>query len=206
MNSKTLSSFSTFLVLFLLLFTGGCMKQGLPIYYYTLDSSTQPAVSQSDSVPDILVGPIHIVSFLDQGQLVTQNSAYSVNLEEQHRWAGDLQEMVSNVLINNLSLALGTDKIYCYPNAQEIKGLQLTISILHLEKNADGQALVEARWKIISADDQTILHTSTSTCKTGSETNDFASLVKGLSEGLSRLSEEIADKISQLTSMKRNQA
>ncbi len=205
MNIKTSSSFSTFLVLLLLLFTGGCMKQGIPIYYYTLDSSAQPAVSPTDSVPDILVGPIHIVSFLDQGQLVTQNSAYSVNLEEQHRWAGDLQEMASNVLIKNLSLALGTDKIYSFPSTQAIKGLQLTISFLHLEKNTAGQALVEARWKLISNDGQTILHTSTSTYKTGSEANDYDSLVKGLSEGLSRLSIEIADKISQLTSMKRNQ-
>ncbi len=206
MNNKTVNHFSSFFVLLLLIFTGGCMKQGLPIYYYTLDSSTQPAVSPTDSAPDILVGPIHIASFLDQGQLVTQNTAYSVNLEEQHRWAGDLQEMVSNVLINGLSLALGTDKIYSFPSTQTIEGLQLTISLLHLEKNSDGQAMVEARWKIISADGQTILHISTSSYKTSSETSDYNALVKGLSEGLSRLSKEIADKISQLTSMKRKQA
>ncbi len=205
MSHKTVSHSSTFLVLLLLLFTGGCMKQGLPIYYYTLGSSTLPAVSRTDSVPDILVGPIHIVSFLGQGQLVTQNSAFSVNLEEQHRWAGDLQEMVSNVLINNLSFALATDKIYCFPSNQTIKGIQLTISFLHFEKNTDGQALVEARWKIISDDGQTILHTKTSTYKTGSEANDYDSLVKGLSDGIARLSEEIAVKISQLTSMKRSQ-
>ncbi|MEA3467317.1 MAG: PqiC family protein [Thermodesulfobacteriota bacterium] len=206
MNNKTVNHFSSFFVLLLLIFTGGCMKQGLPIYYYTLDGSTQPAVSRADSVPDILVGPIHIASFLDQGQLVTQNSAYSVNLEEQHRWAGDLQEMVSNVLINDLSHALGTDKIYSFPSTQAIEGLQLTISLLHLEKNPDGQALVEARWEIISDDGQTILHISTSSYKTASETSDYDALVKGLSEGLSRLSKEIADKISQLTSMKRKQA
>ncbi|HID69060.1 MAG TPA: membrane integrity-associated transporter subunit PqiC [Desulfobacterales bacterium] len=204
MSNKTVCGFSFFLILLLLL-GGGCIKQGLPIYYHTLGNVSQSPVSTDDSMPDILLRPIKIVSFLDQGQLVSQNSAYSINLEEQHRWAGDLQEMISNVVISNLSQILGTDRIYIFPNNQGRTGIQLALTLLHFEKDTDGNALVEARLKIIADDGQTILHVTTSSFTIKPENNDFDSLVKGLSDGLSRLSEEIAEEIRQLNSMKRKQ-
>ena len=204
MNNKTVLRFSFFLVLLCLIPAGGCIKPGLPVYYHTLGDVTQPPVSMDDSIPDISLRPIQIVSFLDQGQLVSQNSAYSVNLVEQHRWAGDLQEMISNVIISNLSHNLGTDKIYTFPNNQDRTGIQLAIKLLHFEEDTDGKALVEARWKIIAAADKTILHISTSRYTVNPENKDFDSLVKALSDGLSMLSEEISREIRQLNSLKNN--
>jgi len=205
MNNTTVLRFSLFLVLLFLIPAAGCIKTGLPIYYHTLGNTTQPPVSQDTSMPVISLRPIQIVSFLDQGQLVSQNSAYSVNLEEQHRWAGDLQEMISNIIISNLSRSLGTDKIYFFPNNQDRAGIQLAIKFLHFEKDADGKALVEARWKIIAADGKTILYISSSSYTVKPENKDFDSLVKGLSDGISMLSEEISRQIRQLNSLKNNQ-
>ncbi len=205
MNNKTVLRFSFFLVLLFFIPAGGCIKPGLPVYYHTLGNVTQPPVPLDDSMPVISLRPIRIVSFLDQGQLVSQNSAYSVNLEEQHRWAGDLQEMISNVIISNLSHSLGTDKIYIFPNNQNKTGIQLAINFLHFEEDTDGKALVEARWKIIAANGRTILRISTSNYTVKPENKDFDSLVKALSDGLSMLSEEISREIRKLNSMKMNQ-
>lgn len=187
-----------FALLLLFLFLGGCMKQRLPVYYYTMSSSTQSAGTPSGSVPVILVGPVHFVSILDQSLLVTQNSKYSVNLEEQRRWAGDLQEMVVNVLINNLSLALGSDKVYTFPSIHGQNGLQLITNFLHFEKDTNGKAFVEARWKLVSDDGRTIFHTSTSTHTIEPENSTYDALVKALSEGLSRLSNDITKTINTL--------
>jgi uncharacterized protein len=179
------------------------MKQGLPIYYYTLGSSGQSAVPPTGSMPPILVGPIHIASFLDQGQLVTRNSAYSLNIEEQHRWAGDLREMLANVMITNLSLDLGTDKIHNFSGSKESGGLQLVINFLHFEKDGDGNALVMARWKILSEDDGRSMHSATSTYQTNPDADGFEPLSEALSHGLAKLSREIADTIIMLTSSSR---
>lgn len=181
------------------LLTTGCIKQGVPIYYHTLNSTTASPESMDNLVPDILVGPIHFVSFLEQGQLVTKTSAFTTTLEEQHRWAGDLKEMVSNILLNNLSLTLGSERVFSFPNTHGIGGLQVTINFLHLEKDTDGQAIVVARWKILSNDGRNLLHISTSTYKTEVKANDYDSLVKGLSEGLSWLSMEITNIIKSPT-------
>jgi uncharacterized lipoprotein YmbA len=200
MRNKIPAGVLSLLTLLLLFSAGGCMKQGLPIYYYSLGNSDQPAVRPTDSLPPILVGPIHLASFLDQGQIVTRNSAYSVNIEEQHRWAGDLPKMLSSVIITNLRLTLGTEKIYNFSGSQESGGLQVTIDFLHFEKDSDGNGLVMARWKILSEDGGTIIHSATSTCQINPEAEGFEPLSEALSHGLAELSKEIADTIIMLTS------
>jgi uncharacterized protein len=197
----------TFFLLALVL--SGCLKQSSPLYYHTLAStsstgsastrsaepiSTSSPNSGSASAPNLLVGPIRVASFLDQGHLVRKKSAYSLTLAEQHRWAGALPEMITDVLFSNLSLDLGSEKIYTFPNRNNLEGLQLEIHFLHFEEDENGRAKVEARWKIISTETQEILHTETSTYTIEPETNNFDGLVKGLSKGLSLLSNEISRK------------
>jgi uncharacterized lipoprotein YmbA len=177
------------------------MRQQLPFFYYTLESSKQVAVPSANSLPDILVGPIVISSFLDKGQLVKQKSAYAITIEEQHRWAGNLQEMLTDALINNLSYDLGTNNIFSYPHNHGLEGLQLELTLLHFEKDSNGQALLHARWKI-SDTNLAILYSKTSTYIVPPENSSHSSLVQGLSIGLSNLSEEIGDAIRTVTSTK----
>jgi uncharacterized protein len=196
MNKKKTAGVLFSLTLFFLFFTVGCMKQSLPVYYYTLGPSGQSAVHSTDSsLPPITVGPIHIASFLDQGHIITQNSAYSVNIAEQHRWAGDLPEMLSNVMTQNLRLDLKTDRIYTFSGSHNSKGLQLLIEFLHFEKDSDGNGLVTARWKLLSEGDGIPLHSSTSSFRTTPETDGFEPLSEALSRGLAKLSGEIAGTI-----------
>ena len=194
MNKYRQLATAILLIVFLLLLVSGCTKQSLPLFYYTLENSNQPNVSQTDFKQNLLVGPIIISSFLDKGQLITQNSAYSVSIEEQHRWAGNLKEMLSNFLINHLSLDLGSNNIYTFPNSYGLKALQLELTLTHFEEDTNGQALTQARWKIIDSN-QAILYTTTSTYIVQPDGDNHSSLVKGLSIGLNKLSKEIADAI-----------
>ena len=178
----------------LLLFLSGCMRQQLPFFYYTLASSKQVEGTLNDSLPVILVGPVRIASFLDKGQLIKQQSAYAITIEEQHRWAGDLQEMLSDALVNNLSLELHSNTVYPYLENRGIEGLQLEITLLHFERDVNGQALLQARWKIIDTN-QTLLYSKASTFTKQPENSGYSSVVQGLSIGLSSLSKEIADAI-----------
>ena len=193
--------FSLFLVGFIL---SGCFKQPAPVYYYTLASTSSAQVSTGSadptfvSLPNILLGPIHVASFLDQRQLVTQKSAYSLTLAEQHRWAGDLPEMITDVLHSNLSIYLNSEKIHPFPDRNSLQGLQLELHFLHFEENENGLAKTAARWKIISTETHEILHTETTTCTIDPETKNYDGLVKGLSQGLSLLSDTIATKIINL--------
>ncbi len=204
MSNKIVTEILFLPILFLLSSGSGCIKQPLPIYYYTLWNSDQQVVATGESPVSILVGPIHITSVLDQGQLVTQNSGYSVNIEEQHRWAGNLQEMLTTAIITNLRLDLGSEKIYTFPDAKNSDGFQVVIDLLHFEKDSDGYAYMMARWKILAPNKNNTLYEKTSRLRKLPESDEFEALSKALSHCISDLSTEIADRIRTLTSDQRN--
>lgn len=188
-------------LLVLIFLTSGCMKQSLPLYYHTLNSPDQlPLSSAQNDLPAILVGPVYVASFLDQQQLVKQRTNNSVSLVEQHRWAGNLSEMLGNALITQLSQQLNSEHIYNFPCTYSANELRLELDFLHFEEDQNRKANIEARWKIVSDDDQTILHTATSRYRIAPETNDYDGLVQALSQGLTRLSLDISVKILLLTS------
>lgn len=190
-------------ILLLIILTGGCMQQGLPLYYHMLSSPGRlSGPSFPNNLPTILIGPVRIASFLDRQQLVKQHTNNSISLSEQHRWAGNLSEMLSNALISQLSLQLKSEKVYSFPNTHSENGLRLEVDFLHFEEDQDRKAHIEARWRIVSDTDLAILHAATSSYRIPPETNDYDGLVQGLSQGIQRLSQEVSSKILLLTSSK----
>jgi len=187
----------SFLFCILLFSVSGCMKASLPFYYYTLENPQQTPASQGYR-GNVVVGPVHIASFLNKGQLVRQNSEYSITIEEQHRWAGNLQEMLSNALINNLSLDLGTNNVVPFPDNRYTNPVQIEITFLHFEEDVDGNALLQTRWNLIDVN-QTILYSAKSTYSVDPKETNYRARVQGLSATLSRLSKEIAEGIRENT-------
>ncbi len=200
MNNKIIPGFFFLSALSLLFWAGGCIKQPLPIYYYTLGPINQKTAAVPDKpLTNILVGPIHIASFLDQGQLITQSSSYSLTIEEQHRWAGNLKEMLTTALITNLSLEFGAEGIHIFPDSLEPDSLQVVTNFLHFEKDSDGNASVAVRWKILASNGKDMLYQTISIYKIPPENDGFDALAKALSRGLAKLSGEITERITILT-------
>lgn len=199
-STKVIRLFSLFCLLTLWGSTSACMKPEVPIYHYTLASTAQPGLPRTGLLAPLLLGPIDLASFLDQGPIITQNSPYSITIEEQHRWAGDLSGMLMNVILRNLSLALGTNIIYNFTRYQQTDALQIMINFLHFERDSKGDGLLMARWQILATDTGIILHSATSTIRNTPAQNNFASLSQALSHGLGQLSTEIAVAVTQLPS------
>lgn len=185
-------------VLLLALSTAACMKPMLHIQYYNMRPLTLKADGHTETLPTILVGPVRVSSFFSQGPMVKQTSAHSSILLEQHHWAGDLDEMLSRLTIQNLSLDLQHEKIYSYPDSTAENGIRLEVNFFHFEETVDGEALLEARWKIISNSDQSILKNTTSTQRIKAEQSGYDALAKSLSLGLARLCHEIANTVIEL--------
>lgn len=177
---------------------GACTTPPLKIDYYTLTTTAQHAGRKTENPSTILIGPVRTNSFLDQGPIVKQTSPHSVNLLEQHHWAGNLDEMLSQILIQNLIVELATEKIYAYPDSSADSGIRLDINFFHFEEDSNKKALLQAKWKLIRNSDQSVLHNSTSTKTKALDGSDYDALAKALSQCLAELSHEIADKINQI--------
>lgn len=183
-------------VLLLVLSTTSCTKPALKVQYHNLTPlMITISGNATETLPTILVGPVRVSSFLDQGPMVKQTSVHSSVLLEQHHWAGDLNEMLSRLIVQNLSLDLQHEKIYSFPDSATENGIRLEVKFFHFEKDSTGEALLEARWKIINNRDQSILESATSEQRIQTENSGYDALTRSLSLGLAGLCHEIANTI-----------
>jgi len=186
------------------IFTGlcitSCTKTPLTVDYHSLSTDASHSSKQAKFSSTLLIGPVRVNSFLTQGPIVKQHSPHSANLLEQHHWAGNLDEMLSNTLIQNLSIELGSEKIYSFPDTSSENGMRLILHFSHFEEAHDGNALLQARWNIVKNSDQTVLYSSSTTKTRTPEGADYDALATALSKCLADLGGEIANDIRQIQS------
>jgi uncharacterized lipoprotein YmbA len=143
--------------------------------------------------PVIGIGPITVPEYLDQPQIVVQASAYRFELAEGHRWAEPLQENLRRVLMENLSLLMGTDRIETYPWRRS-PGVEFQIAVEIIEFNAatDNLVTLAARWSVRNKNGAMVVPIRRSQIRVPASAPDYEAIVAAHSEALARLSREIA--------------
>jgi uncharacterized lipoprotein YmbA len=104
------------------------------------------------------VGPVSLASYLDRANLVYQEGGNRMSVAESHRWAGDLEENIARVTATNLGRRLGTGNVRTYPwgSDSELR-YQVSLDIRQLHGNADGDAVLEAAWRVYSLPDRRMI-------------------------------------------------
>src|SRR4030095_6551025 len=100
-----------------------CLNLGAkpdPSRFFTLTPLARPERDTAGSVPHpdrvaLGVGPITLPGYLDRDQLVTRISENRLAVAENDRWGEPLEENVSRVISQNLSLLLADDKVTRFP-------------------------------------------------------------------------------------------
>ena len=86
-----------------------------PSHFYLLRALSPASASDlsetKQSSLSIGLGPVTFPEYLNRPQIVTKAGAHEVELAEFHKWAEPLKENVVNVLQENLSGLLSTDRI-----------------------------------------------------------------------------------------------
>src|SRR5882762_7561588 len=102
-----------------LLVLSGCFGSTPPTQFYLLPSPTSvdtaPPSSASQRDLTIGVGPVTLPPYLDRPQIVTRASRAKLVLADFDHWAAPLQDTVTRVLAENLSLLIPTDRVVLYP-------------------------------------------------------------------------------------------
>jgi uncharacterized lipoprotein YmbA len=63
----------------------------------------------------VSIAPVEVPDYLDRLQIVTRDGNNGLKLAEFDRWGGSLGENIATVLVENLSLLLGSDRVFTYP-------------------------------------------------------------------------------------------
>ncbi|MFC7337253.1 membrane integrity-associated transporter subunit PqiC [Haloferula chungangensis] len=183
-----LSKVLSLLVLALAAWTLSSCSSGLSYYILTPEG---PAPSGGGS--GIGVGPVSIAAYLDRENLVFQESGNRLAVAESHRWAGDLEDNISSVLATNLGRQLKTGNVRTYPWADDGDlRYQISIDVRQLHGTADGDAFIEAAWRVYSLPDRRMIASKSWTGTEPMTVDGYDELAAAESRLLSRLAAEIA--------------
>jgi uncharacterized protein len=161
------------------------------------------ATERQDSNPSrqisLGVGPVRLPAYLDRREIVMRVAPSRFDLSENDRWAEPLDENLTHVLTQNLSVLLGSDQIIPYPWPLDQKPhYRVEIQVLRFESNSAGEAQLSARWAVIDDTGKGTpnLKASRLTRPAKEKTTDGA--VAALSETVADLSREIAKTVMAL--------
>lgn len=139
------------------------------------------------------VGPVSLAGYLDRPNLVFQESGNRMSVSENHRWAGDLEENIARVTASNLGRKLGTGNVRVYPwgSDGELR-YQVSLDIRQLHATADGDAVIDAAWRVYSLPDRRMISSKSWSGTEDLKNDGFEGMAEAESRLLGRLADEIA--------------
>jgi len=176
-----------FLLLLPILFLASCAE---PKSFYVLSAEGSPP---SGGGMGVGVGPVSLAGYLDRPNLVFQESGNRMSVSESHRWAGDLQENIARVTATNLGRRLGTGNVRVYPwgSDGELR-YQVSLDIRQLHANDNGEATLEAAWRVYSLPDRRMVASKSWSGTEDMNADGYDAMAATESKLLARLATEIA--------------
>lgn len=175
----------------------GCLGRSQPARFYLLApiASIPPeeAAAEMKEGLRIGVGPLFIPEYVDRSQIVTRLSSHELALAEFNQWSEPLKESIPRTLGENLSSLLSTNYIYMYPWLGSTPiDYQIEMYITRFDAELGGNAILIARWTLLSGENKQVLLVKHSTITQPTGGADYADLVAAESQVLEQLSREIA--------------
>jgi uncharacterized lipoprotein YmbA len=198
----------TLAVTFTTFWLAGCGGGSQRVEFYTLNPLTgvQAKINTptADQKLSIGVGPVEIPEILDRPQIVTRSGPNKLNIDEFHRWAGRLDLNLGQVVAENISLLLATDKVVVYPwQADFNPHYRVELEIRYFEGQWGKDAILEALWKVSGQQSrQTPSVRKSAIHEPLAPEPDYEALVAAYSRAIARLSREIVKEIQNLQSGK----
>ena len=177
----------------------GCMSVADPTKYYVLSpTSPREAVpAASTSGVAVGVGPVLIPGYLDRVQIVTRDAHDGVSVAMYDRWAESLEKGIAEVLADNLSAQMGSERVAVFPwrgGVERVLDYQVAIVVLRFDGWPGRQATLDARWRVVGKDGQEVA-LKRSTINEPIAEQGYQALVQGMNRLLSALAREIASEI-----------
>jgi len=187
-------------LLFLLISQAACIGGTTPpSQFYLLEpvpADNTGELAGAITKPTYSLVPIRIPHYLDRAQIVTASGKNTYQLNELHRWAEGLDDNMTRVLMQNLTVMVPADVVVS--NTRRARGAERRIAVTILEFHVDpeGQAVLSAQWQV-SEGGETLLSRQNDYRLPASD-EDVQAQVQALNQCLNQLSQDIASALKNL--------
>lgn len=185
-----------------LLAWGGCASSR-QASFYTLSPMHAPGdqIERVQTRQEIVVavGPVTVPDYLNRPQIVTRTGPTGVQLDEFERWAGSLEQDVSRVLAENLSVLLSPDNVTVVRWLRESStfpaGYRVVVDVNRFDGDPGKSVFLTARWSVRGEQQGKILSAGESNITEPVAGQEYNALVEAMSRALAALAREIAPTI-----------
>lgn len=200
-TAHLLRSITVSLGMVLLLGGTGCFGTSPASRFYVLQpldaSSAGGDQKYANDTLSVAVAPVEIPDYLDRPQIVRRESPHELTLSQYHRWAEPYEENIQRVLAENLTILLGTDHVYLYPQHRLTHtDVQVLVEVMRFGNDEEGNVSLIARWMLLGPDGETKLLERKTALEEALKDNEYESLVAAQSRLLAELSRTIAEAIN----------
>jgi len=195
---KRIFSLSRAVFLAMTLLYAGCANVQTARFYTLTPLEQQeikPASREAATPVSVTVALVEIPDYLDRPQIVTRDGKSELQLAEFDRWAGSLRENMATVVAENLSLLLGSDRIFVYPRVRAEKSdYLLALRVLRLDCVPGDRVLLKLQWTLFAGQDKAgVTHMATFTERLAD--SRYETLAAAVSYALEQASREIAPEL-----------
>lgn len=168
---------------------GGCTSSP-PAKLYTL--APRPATTVNRSPATVSVKQVGVAKYLDRPEIVRYSDPYQLSASEFNRWSEGFSDMVTRVLVENMSQRLPGSQVYAASGPLTLSSAQVTVevNIDKFDANPDGAVILAAQWVVHS--DKKRDQFRRQEIRVATTSDDAISQVAAMSDGLGELATQIA--------------
>ena len=174
--------------------TGG----SAPINYYALSARARPDPTLvSGETRFIGVQTVQLPDYLNQKLIVTRPQDNEIDLAEVDQWAGALNDSITNVLVENLTRLLGTERVVPLPVTAAVPVEDVVgVEIVNFERQPSETVRLSARWIILGSGGRIFHSIHQSVYEAQNVPADYASIASAMSDVLAVFSRDLAQSLA----------
>ena len=177
-----------------------------PSRFYTLsarDPRTASVALAREAGPSIVVGPVTFPAYLDRNEVAVRVSPTELTYALTERWAEPLVQNFTRVLVDDLGVALGSDRVAALTSSAAITpDYWIEVVVVRFEAGVDGSAQLTARWAVRNAARQVVRVRQSQQARQATAASTEGG-VTALSAALGDLADEMASALQEIPAERR---
>ena len=169
-----------------------------PINYYVLTArAAQDPALASGGTRLVGVQTVQLPDYLNHKLIVTRLKDNEIDLAEFDQWAGNLNDNITNVLVENLARVLGTDDVVALPVSAAVPIEDVVVvEIVNFERQPSGTVRLNARWIVLEQGGRTFHSIDQGVYEAPNIAPDYVSIASAMSDILAAFSRDIAHSLA----------
>jgi uncharacterized protein len=143
------------------------------------------------------VGPVVMPAYLDRTQIVTRPGADQVEISTFNRWAEPLEDGISRILAEEISVRVPTERVVMFPwrgVVARVIQYQVVVAVVRFDGRPGGDVTLDTRWRILDREGDELLFRRSTVVETAAG-RGYEPIVAAMTRAIMALGQEIAAEI-----------